>query len=55
MHPSHGEFWFGALCTIRNRPALEAQGFMEFGPLDDNADEQPAVTMTGGPLDADCG
>lgn len=54
MHPSLGVFWFGAICTNRNRPELEAQGFMEFGQLDDRADEQPTVThIGGGPLDAE--
>ena len=53
MHPNLGEFWFGALCTIRNRPALEQQGFMEFCPLDETADEQPNLTLTGGSADFD--
>jgi hypothetical protein len=46
MHPSLGSFWFGALCDIRNRDALEAQGFSDFPELT-ASDDQPKVTVIG--------
>ena len=53
IHPNLGSFWFGALCNIRNRHALELAGFMEFADLGHEADKPPLVTIVGTSADFD--
>jgi hypothetical protein len=46
IHPSLGSFRFGALCNIRHRDALQAQGFSDFPELTVE-DDAPKVTVIG--------
>jgi hypothetical protein len=43
IHPIHGSFHFGALCTIRLGQALRDQGWHDYPNLDD----QPIVIIVG--------